>query len=165
MLSFRFTSPELRTIVFVFSVLAAPIRLSNAQERPDEHIPQQNREVFMPFEAFLERVKAARFEEYRRLPDARVESPEAFDDMRAHILRMYEGVSSVGSFVLDGQIADCIPVRSQPTVRQLHIEKIEKPPVGSTFGQRVPVREPGSYKYVESPLKLGLKDRFGNAIS
>jgi len=150
-------------LLAVLSALAVPSLPSGQQynDKPEQRGP----ESFVPFEKFLEQVKSARFEEYARARNARVESREAFEDMKAHILRMYEGVGKVTSFVLDGEYGDCIAIEAQPTLRELGTRKIEKPPVSTTFGQRVEVRAPGTFKYVDSPLKLGLKDRFGNVIS
>lgn len=145
--------------------LLLPVHSPNAQERPQTPDDQQSSQKFVPFEEFLERVKAAKFEEFRRAPGSRVESAEEFEDMRAHILRRYEGVKPEGSFVLDGQYADCVSIESQPSVRDLAIRKIASPPIGSTFGVRKEVRVPGEFRYAESPLKLGLKDRFGHSIS
>src|SRR5882672_4878816 len=145
--------------------LLLPVYSPSAQERPQIPDDQQSSQKFIPFEEFLERVKAAKFEEFRRAPGSKVESAEEFEDMRAHLLRRYEGVKPESSFVLEGQYADCVSIESQPSIRDLGIHKIATPPIGSTFGVRKEVRVPGEFKYAESPLKLGLKDRFGHSIS
>lgn len=144
--------------------LALTLIPASAQERRTDRDDQESQK-FVPFDEFVERLKSAKFEEYRRIPGAKVESAEAFEDMRIHILRRYEGIKTEGSFVLDGQYADCISLESQPSVRDLKIQKIAAPPVSSTFGYHKEVRVPGEFKYAESPLKLGLKDRFGHSVS
>jgi hypothetical protein len=144
----------------MFNRLVLPVALL-AHDKPE----QRGKASFVPFERFLEQVKSAKFEDYAHALNAKVESREAFEDMKTHILRMYEGVGKVTSFVLGEEYGDCITIGEQPTLRELGTRKIEKPPVSTTFGQRAEVRAPGTFKYVDSPLKLGLKDRFGNAGS
>jgi hypothetical protein len=156
---------SLRLAFFSVLLLAVSFSPSLAQESAQYRQEPRRLEKFVPFDEFLEEVKTAKFEEYRRLAGAKVESAEAFEDMRAHILRMYEGVKQEGSFVLDEQFADCITIESQPSVRELGIRRIATPPVSSTFGYRKEVRVPGVFKYAESPLKLGLKDRYGHPVS
>jgi hypothetical protein len=118
------------------------------------------------FPEFLEQVKHATFEDYS---DTKVESKEAFQDIKDHVLGMYDGVcvEEVTSFVLEEEYGDCLKIEEQPTVRQFGIQWIEKPPPDLTCpNQTNPYGHvPGTFEYVESPLKLGLKDRFGNPIS
>src|SRR5258708_21392786 len=87
----------------LFLFLLLPLTISVAQDREKQDDDQNQK--FVPFEEFLQRVKAAKFEEYRRSPASKVESAEAFEDMRAHILRRYHDVKAEGSFVLAVQYA------------------------------------------------------------
>ena len=88
--------------------------------------------------------------------------------MRAHILGMYRGVTvkNVTSFLFEQQYGDCIAIKEQPTVFKLGIKEIAVPPMNVTSSNstsnttsHIPLRG------ADSPLKLGLKDRFGNPIS
>ncbi len=132
-------------------------------QRPGGVEPGKDR--FVPFAEFLNIVRSARFEDYKGRSGIRVESPQAFEDMRTHILYMYEGVKQVSSFIHDGAYADCIAMESQPSVRHLGIRKIAEPPSSSSLVRGGGEREPGEVKYIDSLLKLGLKDRFGNPIA
>jgi hypothetical protein len=120
---------------------------------------------FIPFEDFLKQVRSAEYEHYK---DTKVDGRAAFEDMKAHILGTYIDVGPVTSFVLGREYGDCIAIDKQPTVRKLRIppSEIAQPPHNSTFGETRSVWVPGTaFKHAESPLKLGLHDRFGHAIS
>lgn len=117
------------------------------------------------FPKFLEQVNHAKYEDYAY---SNVESREAFECMKKHVLHMYDGVSAdkVTTFVLEKEYADCIAVEEQPTVREYGIHKIDEPaePVCMDKTEKR-TDSPETPQYAESPLKLGLKDRFGNPIS
>src|SRR5947208_5409800 len=86
--------------------------------------------------------------------------------MRAHILKMYDGVQPVHTFVSDGALFDCIAIASQPAVRLLGLTRIERqPPASAVAGGYAAGRTPGDGKASESPLRLGLKDPYGNRMS
>lgn len=72
----------------------------------------------LPHREFLNGVENARFDAFRRAPQARVRDEAAFAEMQAHILRVYEGVDVVRS-VTDaaGHVFDCIPLEHQPSLR------------------------------------------------
>lgn len=79
---------------------------------------------------------------------------------------MYSGVSShVTSFLLNEQYGDCISILEQPTVRAFGITEFAKPPISSTSPKTNHQRSPSDSSAATSPLKLGLKDTFGNNIS
>jgi hypothetical protein len=110
-------------------------------------------------------VKDAEFEDFAHNG---VESLEAFEDMRAHILSMYRGVTAehVTSFLFEQLYGDCIAIKEQPTVFGLGIEHIDEPPMNVTSSNstskatsHIPLHR------ADSPLKLGLKDEFRNPIS
>jgi hypothetical protein len=90
----------------------------------------------------------------------------AFDEMRAHVLRLYDGVTPVHTFVSEGALFDCIPVSAQPAVRLLGLTRIERqPPVGTAADRSAAGRTPGDVRAVDSPLRLGLRDPYGNRMS
>ncbi len=154
-----------RLIVLVVALVAIPVQSTHAQQVPGGSTEQQRVITFASFVSYLDTVRAASIEDYRGKPNTKVESAPAFEDMRAHVLHMYDGAAVVSSFVLDESYVDCIRIESQPSVRELGIKQIAKPPLGSTSGVKVDVKAPGGLRYADSPLKHGLKDRFGNAIS
>lgn len=72
-----------------------------------------------PFDNFLKSVASATYEEVRQLPGAAVESAHAFEEMQAHVMDLYGGVSTAESFVeTDGQVIDCILEDTHPAVRR-----------------------------------------------
>jgi hypothetical protein len=122
---------------------------------------------FVSFPKFLETVQHAKFEDYK---NTYVKSKKAFQEMKTHILSMYDGVTleKVTSFVLEREHGDCIAIEEQPTMRKHGIKHTERRPPHLTSGNRTSTEGghgPGKFEYAESPLKLGLKDQFGNAIS
>lgn len=119
--------------------------------------------TFVSFKKFMQQVKHARFEDYK---GGKLQCEMDFEDMKTHIQRMYDGVTDVTSFIRDNEYVDCISVYEQPTVRELGIHTIARPPINSTFGEKSRVWVPGTnFRYAGSALRLGLHDSFGNPIS
>ena len=120
----------------------------------------------VPFNTFLQGVRTARYEDYAGRPGVKVRDQAAFEEMRAHVLKMYDGVQPVHTFVSDGALFDCIAIASQPAVRLLGLTRIERqPPASAAAGGYAAGRTPGDAKAIESPLRLGLKDPYGNRMS
>ncbi len=120
----------------------------------------------VPFNTFLQGVRTARYEDYAGRPGVKVRDQAAFEEMRAHVLKMYDGVQPVHTFVSDGALFDCIAIASQPAVRLLGLTRIERqPPTSAVAGGYAAGRTPGDAKAIESPLRLGLKDPYGNRMS
>jgi len=145
-------------------VLAAQSSLIEQQQvlsSPDKHHDDCHGH-FIPFKKFLTQVASAQYNDYKRNG---VRDEEAFNEMKNHILTMYGGVTNVTSFVLDGDYADCIAIKEQPTVHQLGIQEIAQPPMNSTHDRKGDGCSPGKFSYSESPLKLGKRDQFNNPIS
>jgi hypothetical protein len=85
-----------------------------------------------PFDVFLARTAAARLEEYaevfhrRGVPPG--EAAAEFERMKAYILRYYEGVLPLHSFLdANNTPVDCIPWEQQPTVRAARAAGLELP--------------------------------------
>jgi hypothetical protein len=73
---------------------------------------------FMPFAQFMESVHAARAEQYLNLPHSTILDENAFDEMRAYVLRYYDGVAPTWSFAdAGGSVFDCIPIEQQMSLR------------------------------------------------
>ena len=118
---------------------------------------------FVPFHDFLETTKAASFFDHAALPETRVEEAAAFEEMRQHILAMYEGVHVTHSFVLASDHYDCVPTAQQPSVRLLGLKEIASPPP--------PLPEEGSSTnegLIQSATQFGVEnffDEFGNSTA
>jgi hypothetical protein len=117
-------------------------------------------EPFIPFDTFLQGVQDATYEQWK---GTAVESSAAFDSIKAHILSMYNGIGTISNtFILDVEYADCVDIDKQPTVRLLGVDSIQSPP--SNASRPDSQGDGPAVEYADSPLKLGLTDRFGNRI-
>jgi hypothetical protein len=116
---------------------------------------------FIPFQAFLSQVRSATYQDYSH---GVVRNEGAFTEMKEHILNMYAGVGEVTSFVFESSYGDCIAIEEQPTVHQLGLHEIAQPPVNSQHDKKAYGPGPGQVKHADSPLKLGLRDQFGNPL-
>ncbi len=153
---------KLKTLLCFVATLAmisvGAVTSTNAFASASSSTPQG----FVSFSTFLSNVSTARYTEYiARHSGTAVQSEQAFTKMRSYILDTYAGVQQVSSYVLDGQYFDCITIDSQPSVTHLKIKHLAQPPVVSSQTTHADGLSRGS----ASPLTLGEKDAFGNAIS
>ncbi len=126
------------------------------------------------FSDFIASVQSAKFEDYSKRKDARVESAAEFEKMRKHLLFLYDGVTPVNTFVgVNNEFVDCIPIEQQPGLRN--------PKTGPLTLQRVPpkpssadalpksaggdtARIPKERRNADLTLKPGARDRFGHEM-
>jgi len=94
--------------------------------------PAQAQTSFVPFDAFVQSVKNADTNEFLARPASKVTGAASFEEMRQHILNMYQGVRVNHSYVLDSQTFDCVPIDQQPSVRMLGLSTIPSEPPTST---------------------------------
>ena len=80
------------------------------------------------FPDFIASASTATVDEYNTRPGSHVQDSLAFDEMRQHILKLYEGVEVTHSFLLEGHAYDCIPVEQQAGVRLYGDGRIATPP-------------------------------------
>jgi Neprosin len=120
--------------------------------------------TFVPFDQFVQGVKDADANELIARPTMKVTTTASVEEMRQHILRLYEGVHVVHSYVLGSQTFDCVPIQQQPSVRILGISKIAAaPPTSALAG--VPAGENPSVNKTPSQLPAGkTEDDFGNSL-
>jgi hypothetical protein len=69
---------------------------------------------FTPFKDFLDASRAADSRQFTRTDGTGVRDAAAFEEMRSHIVKLYEGVEVKHSFVEDSDHFDCVPVAQQP---------------------------------------------------
>jgi hypothetical protein len=120
---------------------------------------------FVPFDEFVQGVRDAAFDEYAQREGAAVRDADAFEEMRQHILTMYDGAEQVSTFVYDDQYVDCITVESQPSARLQDLEIVRDAPDSTLFSEDGTDGEaPGTGEGLESPLRMGLTDAFGNRV-
>lgn len=116
----------------------------------------------------LEYVAAAEYGEYVDLEDVHVESEEAFEEMKRHILVMYEGVDNTHSFIYYDQHVDCITIETQPSVllHKISLEDIDfaEPETVDVEGDVSAEEIADGVQYVTPQLTPGQLDDFGNEI-
>jgi len=112
---------------------------------------------FVGFSDFVATVASASSRGFLGRPGMAVVSEAAFQEMRSHVLKLYDGVLVDHSFLLDAQYFDCIPIEQQPSVRLSGLQSIATPPPSLP-------RASAGHANPPSPLELGLSDPFGNQI-
>ncbi|MGA2599768.1 MAG: neprosin family prolyl endopeptidase [Bryobacteraceae bacterium] len=118
--------------------------------------------TFSPFDKFIENVKSVDANEVLSRHGARVKAAAAVEEMRQHILNMYEGVQIRHSYVLGGQIFDCVPIEQQPSVRILGLKTIAEPPAALAEPSH---DEDRSIRRASAQLPEGkTEDDFGNSL-
>lgn len=83
---------------------------------------------FVSFSDFVNGTHMADSGKYLARPGSGVKDAAAFEEMRLHILTMYQGVTVSHSFLLGSHYFDCVPVEQQPSFRLLSQKKIATPP-------------------------------------
>ena len=78
---------------------------------------------------------------------------------------MYDGIGEVThSFIYDDEYGDCFDVKKQPGLRLQGIDHITPTPIKARPEEKAKEADGFQVQFVESPLKLDLKDSFGNVI-
>ena len=88
----------------------------------------QNPQKIVPFSEFLRDVKRADPNEFLRRPGVGVKDAADFEQMRAYILKLYEGVHVLRSYQVSTQTVDCVPESEQPSLRSEHGRTAAPPP-------------------------------------
>jgi Neprosin len=94
---------------------------------------QSGQASFVPFNDFVQGTRVATSSDYLTHTAIKVKDAQAFEEMRQHILSLYDGVSVSHSFVLDGDHFDCVPIEQQPGVRMRGLKSIATPPPSPAF--------------------------------
>src|SRR6476646_858531 len=77
----------------------------SAQPTPDR---------FVSFSEFVQAVRSANLSKYGSAPNVRVGSVGAFDEMRRHVMEIYDSVHVTHSYMLDSQYFDWFRSSSSP---------------------------------------------------
>jgi len=119
-----------------------------------------------PFKAFMDGVQAAKHADYAATPMAKVAHEDAFAEMRAHILKLYDNVEVTHSFEdANGSIFDCIPVAHQPSLKGTSgpIPKAPDLPIHEAPAHAGP-KEERKDTLIASPMGPDRMDRHGNVM-
>lgn len=128
---------------------------------------QSGTQQFVPFEDFLASTKAAGSSDYLGQPGKQVQDAAAFEEMRQHILNMYQDVDVNHSFVLDSSHYDCVPIMQQPAVRKYGIKKIATPPAPAFVDNSAQAAEDALEGKIQPATQLDPEnpfDAFGNSV-
>jgi neprosin-like protein len=122
---------------------------------------------FVPFRNFIDQTTTADASDYLARPDSKVKDAAAFEEMRQHILNMYQDVDVSHSFVLDSSHYDCVPITQQPAVRKYGIRKIASPPPDSMPDKPAGADDDSLESAIKPALQLNPEspfDAFGNSV-
>jgi hypothetical protein len=134
-------------------LVALSIGLAQAQTAPA---------TFVPFNDFIQSLNGANSTHFVARTGFQVQDSAAFEEMRQHILSMYNGVAVSHSYVLGSQTFDCIPIDEQPSLRALGQSQVASEPPSAP---PPPSNVSGSQSTTLSQLPLGqTKDTFGNTL-
>ena len=121
-------------------------------------VAQANAAHITPFNEFRDSLRTANSFDYVNNSAVHVAGPAAFEEMRQHLLSLYEGVNAGRSYLFEDQVFDCVPIEQQPSVRLLGITHIEEPP---------PLRVSGAAgKGAQAAKQVSATfDRYGNRMA
>jgi hypothetical protein len=143
-----------RPVLLAFTALFL-VKAAQAQTPPTQ---------FVPFDQFIQSVRDADASELIARPNAKVATAASVEEMRQHIISMYQGVQVGHSYVLGSQTFDCVPIQQQPSVRILGLNRIAAaPPTSALAG--VAGEGDHSIPATLSQLPAGkTEDDFGNSL-
>ncbi len=119
---------------------------------------------FPSFKAFIDSLESAKHRDYSARAKSKVAHEEAFAEMKAHILKLYDKTEAPHSFMdKSGAIFDCIPIEQQPSLKGSS-EAVPKPrdlpPIEVAGGRQSKHKD----TLITSPLGPNRKDRHGNVM-
>jgi Neprosin len=121
---------------------------------------------FPSLKEFVDSVRSQKHSSFlaRNLPGSKVANENAFADMQAHILSLYDNTEAVHSFTDEtGAVYDCIPAEQQTSLRGSRGGIPSAPDAPKHEAARGPNDERQD-SLIDSPLGLDKKDRFGNVM-
>jgi hypothetical protein len=145
----------------IFGVVLVLITVSGAL------VAQSGSREFVPFRSFIANTTTADSAQYLASSTSHVKDAASLEQMRQHILTMYQGVEVNHSFLLHSQYFDCVPVEQQPSVRLLGLKNIASVPPQSVAPDKRPGDDRMSGKSAAAASQLGPDDQFdpfGNSV-
>lgn len=121
------------------------------------------------FSSFIASTRIASIEDFSKVRGVRVESEKALEEMKEHILSLYQGVTPSHTFLgRDNQFVDCVPIEQQPGLRNPGLGPISialEAPAASVEPVPEKTRLPSTERRpIDITLKPGVKDRFGKEM-
>jgi len=133
---------------------------------PGQLHAQSSARGFVPFQKFTDATQSAASSDFIGRPGSQVSDAAAFEEMRQHILTMYQGVSVRHTFFQDGHHFDCVAIEQQPSVRLQGLDKIAQAPPLSAIARNTQSADPAN-KAINVTSQLDgahQADQFGNAM-
>lgn len=159
--------PCRRVAVFLFLMVLLVVGVVSCKKRP----PQPSPSGFVTFDDFIQQVRSAKPEDYVGKPGAEVESVAAFEEMRAHLLQLYDGVRATNSFSERDRYVDCVPLDQQPGLRRPGAAREtlqrESPKEGATPSlqqQGTDATAERKSEALDITLKRGARDSYGHEL-
>jgi len=121
---------------------------------------------FTSLKAFVDSVQSAKHSTFAAGAHAQVAHDDAFAEMKAHILKLYDKTEAPHSFMDEtGAIFDCIPIEQQPALRGTK-ESVPKAPDAPHHEAAVAGAPQDDKKdtLIASPLGADKKDKHGNVM-
>ena len=119
--------------------------------------------------AFLDAVNSTNYATLSARAESKVAHEDAFAEMKAHILKLYDKTEAPHSFEDEsGAIYDCIPIEQQPALKGTHESVPKAPDAPSAVPEGSPAsggpKEEREDRLIASPLGPHQKDRHGNVM-
>ncbi len=119
---------------------------------------------FPSFKAFIDSLKPAKHRDYSARAASKVAHEGAFEEMKAHILKLYDKTKAPHSFMDEsGAIFDCIPIEQQPALKG----SAGAVPKAPDLPQHKAASGPQARRkdsLIASPMGPDKKDRHGNVM-
>jgi Neprosin/Pentapeptide repeats (8 copies) len=126
-------------------------------------MPPKSPTGIQPFGQFLDALRAKTPENYLNQPSSQIAHEDAFAEMHAHLLQLYEGVEAQHSFIDEnGSVFDCIPIEQQAALRH-STEAVPKAPDLPTVAGAPAARGHDVATQIE-PLHEHRTDQYGNRM-
>ena len=125
---------------------------------------QETAHHFIPFDNFVSNTRSAEAGTMLALPGNKAASTANVEEMRQHILGLYDGVKVSHSFLLDGDHFDCVPTEQQPSIRGLGLKSIASAPKDELKKPEGAGKSAPKANAITSQLAADQKfDEFGNS--
>lgn len=120
---------------------------------------------FPSFKAFIDSVQTEKYADHSTRALSKVAHEDAFEEMKAYILKLYDNAEVQHSFVDEnGSIFDCIPIEQQPSLRGSS-ESVPKAPDLPQPELRSGPEDERKASLIASPLGPDRRDQYGNTMN
>lgn len=136
---------------------------------PDQSTSSAPSKPPLQFSAFVDHVKGASYDDFKKMEGFRVESKEAFDEMRQYLANRYKDYTVKHTFLSKhGHIIDCVPIQQQPALQNPRLagHQVQLTPTPPPIVKGVDQNPaPGAIEKAKMLLTKGEKDPQGNEMS